>query len=134
MSKNTFKIQSQKKEGVFARIERTFNLGNFFENGLPIKYLPNIGFVTLLIIIYIGYNHNAEKTSREINKLEIEVTNLSANRIRDLDIRQVDWKIFHEINFVSHDYKKFDASQWPLTPSGLLGPVRLTPMKTHEME
>ncbi len=43
----------------------------------------------------------------------------------------MDWKIFHEINFVDHNYKKFDASKWPLTPSGLLGPVRLTSMKKH---
>ena len=63
------------------------------------------------------------------NRLEIEVTNLSANRIRDLDIRKVEWKIFHDINFVDHNYKEFDASNWPLTTSGLLGPVSLTPMK-----
>jgi hypothetical protein len=63
------------------------------------------------------------------NVLEIEVTNLSANRIRDLDKRKVKWKIFREINSVNHNYKKFDASTWPLTPSGLLGPVTLTPME-----
>ena len=63
------------------------------------------------------------------NLLEIEVTNLSANRIRDLDIRKVKWQIFHDINFVNHNYKRFDASKWPLIPSGLLGPVTLTPMK-----
>jgi len=68
------------------------------------------------------------------NLLEIEVTNLSANRIRDMDLRNVNWKIFHEINFVDHNYKSFDASKWPLTPSGLLGPVTLTPMKELEQE
>jgi len=62
------------------------------------------------------------------NLLEIEVTNLSANRIRDLDTRKVNWKKYHEINFVNLHYKQFDASKWPLTPSGLLGPVTLTPM------
>ena len=62
------------------------------------------------------------------NLLEIEVTNLSANRIRDLDQRKVKWKVFQDINFVNHNYRKFDASKWPLTPSGLLGPVTLTPM------
>ena len=59
------------------------------------------------------------------NRLEIEVTNLSANRIRDLDQRGVDWKKFHDINFVSHLYRPFDASKWDLKPSGLLGPVNL---------
>jgi len=63
------------------------------------------------------------------NVLELEVTNLAANRIRDLDRRKVDWKIMHEINFVNLDYKPFDASAWPDTPSGLLGPVTLTPLR-----
>ena len=62
------------------------------------------------------------------NLLEIEVTNGSANRIRDLDRRGVPWKTFHDINFVNLDYKPFDASNWPLTPSGLLGPVTLAPL------
>ena len=59
------------------------------------------------------------------NKLEIEVTNLAANRIADLDRRKVEWKKFHEINFVNIDYKLFDAAGWPAMESGLLGPVKL---------
>jgi hypothetical protein len=63
------------------------------------------------------------------NVLELDVTNLAANRIRDLDQRKVDWKIMREINFVNINYRPFDASNWPLTPSGLLGPVTLTPLR-----
>ena len=63
------------------------------------------------------------------NVLEVEVTNVAANRIRDLDRRSVAWKTFHDINFVGIDYKPFDASNWPLRDSGLLGPVTLTPVK-----
>jgi hypothetical protein len=62
------------------------------------------------------------------NVLEIDVTNLSANRIRDLDRRGVPWKIFHDINYVNLDYKPFDASAWPVRTSGLVGPVTLTPL------
>lgn len=58
------------------------------------------------------------------NHLVIEVTNLSANRIADLDRRKIPWKQFHEINFVNIDYKNFDASAWPPMESGLLGPVQ----------
>jgi hypothetical protein len=68
------------------------------------------------------------------NQLEVEVTNVSANRIRDLDRRGVKWKNFYDINFVNLDYKPFDASNWPLTPSGLLGPVRLTPVAAVKAE
>ncbi|MBR0067019.1 MAG: hypothetical protein IJQ00_05440, partial [Kiritimatiellae bacterium] len=60
------------------------------------------------------------------NVLEVEVTNVGANRIRDLDKRKVQWKIFSDINIVGRDYRPFDASKWPLRDSGLLGPVSLS--------
>lgn len=68
------------------------------------------------------------------NVLELDVTNLAANRIRDLDRRGVDWKIMHEINFVNLDYRPFDASAWPDTLSGLLGPVTLTPLRILDLK
>ena len=64
------------------------------------------------------------------NVLEIDVTNLPANRIRDLDRRKVDWKIMRDINLASLKYKALDASGWPVEPSGLNGPVRLVPLRT----
>ncbi|MEI6100648.1 MAG: glycosyl hydrolase, partial [Eubacteriales bacterium] len=62
------------------------------------------------------------------NTLEVEVTSVAANRIRDLDRRGVPWKTFRDINIVNLDYKPFDASHWPLTDCGLLGPVTLYPV------
>ena len=62
------------------------------------------------------------------NRIEIEVTNLPANRIAEYDRQKEDWKIFKEINFVKIDYKKGDYSGWETVPSGLLGPVTLTPL------
>lgn len=67
-----------------------------------------------------------EGVKPKANVLEVEVTNVSANRIRDLDRRKVAWKTFTDINIVNIDYRPFDASSWPLTDSGLLGPVTLT--------
>ena len=60
------------------------------------------------------------------NHLVVEVTNLGANRIRDLDRRGVNWKYFKERNVFAPNYKPLDASGWPLRPSGLFGPVRLS--------
>jgi hypothetical protein len=59
------------------------------------------------------------------NKLEVDVTNLSANRIRALDAEKFPWRKFYDINFVSIRYEPFDASTWEPEPSGLLGPVVL---------
>jgi hypothetical protein len=66
-------------------------------------------------------------TLKASNTLRVEVTNRAANRIRDLDQRDIDWKCFGDINFVNRDYQSFDASEWDLRPAGLLGPVRLVP-------
>jgi hypothetical protein len=63
------------------------------------------------------------------NLLEIEVSNLPANRVRDLDLRKVDWKIMNDINLASLKYRALDASLWEVAPSGLAGPVRLVPLK-----
>lgn len=64
------------------------------------------------------------------NVLEVEVTNLSANRVRDLDRRKVDWKVMKDINLVNLGYKPFNASDWPLRASGLLGPVTMAPVSS----
>jgi hypothetical protein len=69
------------------------------------------------------------KALKTSNHLEVEVTNLAANRIADLDRRGVQWKAFHEINFVNKAYKPFDASGWEPRDSGLIGPVKLVPLK-----
>jgi hypothetical protein len=63
------------------------------------------------------------------NILEVEVTNLAANRIRDMDIRKVNWKYFYDANLASLRQRSgLDASDWPIRDSGLLGPVTLMPV------
>ncbi len=63
------------------------------------------------------------------NKIEIEVTNLAANRIRAKELRGEEWKIFYEINMVDVGYEKFDATKWNPIPSGLISEVQLIPVK-----
>ncbi len=63
------------------------------------------------------------------NSIKIEVANLMANRIRYMDQNGMEWRKFHEINFVNIRYKPFDASDWKPMPSGLLGPVVLMRME-----
>ena len=66
------------------------------------------------------------------NVLEIEVTNLPANRIADMDKRGVEWRIFKDINIAALGYKEGNYAGWDPMPSGLLGPVSLIPMKNLE--
>ncbi|MEY8721001.1 glycosyl hydrolase [Bacteroides stercorirosoris] len=64
-----------------------------------------------------------------VNTLEVEVTNLPANRIADMDRRNVPWRIYKDANIVNIHYKKDNYGKWEPVPSGLLGPVRLIPMQ-----
>jgi hypothetical protein len=59
------------------------------------------------------------------NELRIEVTNLPANRISDLDRKGVQWRKMEEINVVDINYKKTLYDQWEPVASGLNSNVKL---------
>ncbi|MFB6319532.1 glycosyl hydrolase [Saccharicrinis sp. FJH54] len=73
-------------------------------------------------------------TIQDQNKLEIFVTNRMANRIIYMDKHQMPYRIFYNINFAAHLREnagpdgKFTAINWEPLPSGLTGPVVLTPL------
>ena len=59
------------------------------------------------------------------NTIAIEVCNLMANRIRFMDRHKMEWRKYHEINFVNINYKNFDATNWVVQPSGLEGNITI---------
>ena len=59
------------------------------------------------------------------NEIKIEVTNLPANRISELDRQGYKWRKMEEINVVDINYKKTTYADWEPVASGLNGPVRL---------
>ena len=83
MPKNTYKVKSKKlkqeSESVFSFIENKFSLNNLFRNGLPLKYIPYILFITAIGVFYIVNHHYTEKTIRKIHKVEQQVEDLKAH-------------------------------------------------------
>jgi hypothetical protein len=70
---------------------------------------------------------------KENNTLEVIVSNLMANRIAYMDKNNIPWKKFYNTNMPARKRENtknglFDASAWEPLPSGLLGPVTLTPV------
>jgi len=53
------------------------------------------------------------------NKIELDVTNLPANRIADMDRNGIEWRKFKEINVVDLRYQKTKYDGWEVVPSGL---------------
>lgn len=75
---------------------------------------------------------------RANNELVVEVSNLMANRIADHERNGQIWKKFYNVNFPAwlrenrNEQGLFDASGWKPRPSGLAGPVTLTPVELME--
>lgn len=63
------------------------------------------------------------------NTLRIEVTNLPANRISEMDRQGVKWRKFDEINVVDINYKKTSYANWEAVKSGLNSNVTLLKLK-----
>ena len=76
-----------------------------------------------------------EWLKEENNELVIEVSNLMANRIAWMERQGIQWKKFYNVNFPArlaenrNEQGLFDASGWSPRPSGLKGPVTLTPVR-----
>jgi len=72
------------------------------------------------------------------NLLQVQVTNGMANRIISLEKKGVQWKKFYNVNFPSRLPANrgsdgiFTAAKWQPLPSGLIGPVTITPLKAEE--
>ena len=65
------------------------------------------------------------------NTIRIEVTNLPANRIAELDRQGVKWRKMKEINVVDIDYKKTTYEKWTPVASGLNSSVKLIELKNQ---
>ena len=78
------------------------------------------------------------KECKDDNLLQVNVTNVMANRIADLERRGVVWKKFYNTNFPSRLPQNrgvdgiFTAAKWAPRASGLLGPVLLRGVKFIE--
>ncbi|MGJ1197656.1 glycosyl hydrolase [Sphingobacterium spiritivorum] len=57
------------------------------------------------------------------NTIEIEVANLMANRIRQMDRNGQKRQDYYDTKFVNIDYEPFRADTWSVMPSGLAGRV-----------
>jgi hypothetical protein len=96
------------------------NLGQVYNTARVRLNAVDIG-----VLIQQPYSLVIDQLKPADNVLEVEVTNLPANRIRYMDRKHIAWKIFRDANFVNIDYRPFNAAHWPIMDSGLLGPVTL---------
>ena len=115
--------------------ETTFNLATISTGA---EYILNLGDVRESAHVFVNGNDAGIVWAAPFdcrigkylkageNSLRIEVTNLPANRIADYDRRNINWRIFNEINIVNINYKVSNYGNSQLIESGLCSPVKIT--------
>lgn len=114
----TFKLKKNKADDFVLKFDKLYESAKVLVNGQEAGMVWSNPFE-----INIGKYLKKGK-----NTIQIEVSNLMANRIRYMDQNNIQWRNYHEINFVNIDYKPFDASSWKVQPSGLDGEIQLIPV------
>ena len=114
----SFKLKKNKADDFVLKFDKLYESAKVIVNGQDAGVVWSIPFE-----INIGKYLKKEK-----NTIQIEVCNLMANRIKYMDENKIQWRNYHEINFVNIDYKPFDASNWKVQPSGLDGEIQLIPI------
>lgn len=87
MSQNSFKKKlkagNAPKGGpgktIFTWMEEKFDVKGILGEGVPVQFVPPVGFLVLLALIYIYSNHRAESMTRKIEKAQQEVEDLHAD-------------------------------------------------------
>jgi len=114
--------------------------------GKATAYLLDLGKVEETVMVKLngveiatlmGPNYKVEIQKSQLkgkNTLELLVSNSMANRISWMDKTNQNYKIFYNINMSSRLPVNrgadglFTAKNWTVKPSGLLGPVQITPL------
>jgi hypothetical protein len=80
MASNTFKIPGKESKGsFFSLFENFLRIDETLKEVIHVRFLPQIVFISFLCLLYIGNRHYAEKTVRNISRLEQEVEDLRAD-------------------------------------------------------
>jgi hypothetical protein len=119
----TFAKPSATARAWLLNLGKVHETAEVFLNGKKVATLIGPSFQTVI----------SSSELKTTNTLEVVVSNLMANRIIYMDKNNQLWKIFYNTNMPARKRENtrnglFDASLWSPLPSGLLGPVTLTPV------
>ena len=83
---NSYKIEEEVDEprvrtgkGLFSAMENITGSAGLFKEGLPVKYVPYVFYVSVFLMGYIWNAHTSDKLVRKIAKMKTEVNDLRAD-------------------------------------------------------
>jgi len=83
---NSYKIEEEIEEprertgkGLFSAMENLTGSSGLFKEGLPVKYVPYVFYVSVFLMGYIWNAHTSDKLVRKIAKMKVQVNDLRAD-------------------------------------------------------
>lgn len=73
---NNAKSSGEKSQGIFGYIESGLNFDNFFEEGKPFRYLPQLLYILFLGVLFIANSHYTDRMNKKHDRLKREVEDL----------------------------------------------------------
>ncbi len=64
---------------LFSLLDRATSVDGLFREGLPVRFLPHLLFLMLLVLLYIGNTHYGNRMNRNIQRLKQETEDLRAD-------------------------------------------------------
>ena len=64
---------------LFSLLDRATSVDGLFREGLPVRFLPHLLFMMLLVLLYIGNTHYGNRMNRNIQRLKQETEDLRAD-------------------------------------------------------
>ncbi len=104
-------------KGVYLNIEDLRETANVTINNKEIGTIWAVPYQIFIPASRLDFNAR--------NTVILNVRNLSANQIRNMDLQHRYWKKFYDANILDINYKPFDASKWEPVPSGILGKIKI---------
>jgi len=121
MSGNFHKIKTESSgSSFFSWIGKNVRMDGLIEQGIPLKFLPQLFFLAALLIFYIGNKHFAEKTIRRINQTGSEVEDLRA----DYQTLKADYMFASKQSEVARRVKEFGLIESNIPPQKLIADKR----------
>lgn len=113
MALNTYKIPGKTNSGgFFSLIEKFLRIDQSLSQVIHVRFLPQIAFVAVLCVLYIGNRHWAEKKIRTIHQLETQVRDLRA----DYTTLKADYKFSSKQSEVAKQAEKLGLYESPVPP------------------
>ena len=76
---STLETAPRSSWSLFSLLDRATSVDGLFREGLPVRFLPHLLFVMLLVLLYIGNTHYGNRMNRNIQRLKQETEDLRAD-------------------------------------------------------